>query len=663
MLRKYATDRGLLRMKLLEPGRIGCLEIKNRVIMAPMGIRGLCDPDDGYWGSRVRAYYGARAAGGCGMITTEMVFVSQAVEPVAQELLNLNDEKHFHAVRLLAETLHGYGCRLSIQLTAGFGRVIPPYVVPDGVVPVSASENTNYFVPDYAPLNTRALTTEEAEALARSFGPAAKRCREAGADCVELHGHEGYLMDQFMTGLWNRRTDKYGGSREKRLTFAREAIQAIKQEAGEDFPIIYRFGITHYLAGGREEEEGLWIATELEKMGVAALHVDAGCYETSWWPHPPQYQKPGCMLALAAKVKQVVSLPVIAVGRLQYPNVAEQALVEGKADFIALGRGLLAEPEWVNKVERGALDDIRPCIGCHEGCLWQMIAGEPTSCSLNPRCGHETQWQVTRLKKKKSLLIVGGGPAGIEAARAGAERGFEVALLEASPRLGGALWPASAPLFKRDIRDYVVYLTKLVSRLPIDVVFNKQASVADIKKFNADHVILATGAAMEPAPFVGSNILTTIQVLNGCIPKGENIVIMGAGVAACETAVHLARNGKRVTLCARQDLEELDMDTVDHNNRFMLLNMIKDAGITVLRGTIPVRMGDGWVVADRKGVEIRIEMDSLVFAGRMFPKNTLQQELQTMPQVVCIGDCVKPGTIMDAVWGGFKAVREIAEST
>jgi 2,4-dienoyl-CoA reductase-like NADH-dependent reductase (Old Yellow Enzyme family) len=189
-------------------------------------------------------------------------------------------------MRRLAETLHSYDCRLSIQLTAGFGRVIPLPVIVEGVKPVSASENTNYYMPDNPDFNTRAITTEEAEAHARAFGYAAKRCREAGADCVELHGHEGYLMDQFMTGLWNRRDDRYGGSQEKRLTFAREAIEAIQREAGADFPIIYRFGIKHYLEGGREEEEGLWIAGELENMGVSALHVDAGCYETGWWPHP-----------------------------------------------------------------------------------------------------------------------------------------------------------------------------------------------------------------------------------------------------------------------------------------------------------------------------------------------------------------------------------------
>ena len=648
-------------MRLLEPGLIGNVEIKNRIIMAPMGIRGISDAgSEEYWGERVRAYYGARAAGGVGMITTEMVFVSQALEPCAQELLSMANDSHVAAVHKLADLLHSYDCRLSIQLTAGFGRVVPPFVVPDGVKPVSASENTNFYAPDYPELNSRAITTEEAAALARSFGFAAKRCREAGADCVELHGHEGYLLDQFMTGLWNRRTDRYGGSREKRLTFAREAIEAIKRDAGSDFPIIYRYGITHYLEGGREEQEGLWIATELEKMGVAALHVDAGCYETGWWPHPPQYQPPGCMVELAAKVKKVSSLPVIAVGRLHYPDVAEKALTEGKADFIAIGRGLLSEPEWVNKVQSGRTDEIRPCIGCHEGCLWQMIAGEPTSCSLNPACGHETDRVLIPLKQKRKLLVVGGGPGGIEAARVGAERGFDVTLWEASDRLGGNLWPASKPDFKHDLADYLTYLNGLVRRLPIKIVLNKKATTGDIQNFGADYVILATGAHMEPCPIEGNTVLTTIQVLNGQEVSGERILIMGAGVIGCETALYLARQGKKVTLCARKDSPELDTDIVDIHNREMLLKIIREEkNITVLRGTIPLRLDSDAVVADQRGVEKKIPMDALVFSGRLFSQNELSSTFKNNPGVIRIGDCKQPGTIMEAVWGAFNAVREI----
>ncbi len=650
-------------MKLLEPGQIGKLVIKNRIIMAAMGMRGTCDAgSEEYWGERVRAYYGARAAGGAGMITTEMVFVSRDLEPCARELLSMANDAHVAAVRKLADRLHAHDCKLSMQLTAGFGRVVPPFVVPDGVKPVSASENTNFYVPDYADLNSRALTTDEAEALAAAFGYAARRCREAGADCVELHGHEGYLLDQFMTGLWNRRDDRYGGSREKRLTFAREAIQAIKRDAGDDFPIIYRFGIKHHLEGGREEEEGLWIAGELEKMGIDALHVDAGCYETGWWPHPPQYQPGGCMVELAAKVKKVCSLPVITVGRLQYPDVAEKALAEGKADFIAIGRGLLAEPEWVNKVQSGKTAEMMPCIGCHEGCLWQMIAGEPTSCALNPACGHETDRTLVPLKQKRTLLVVGGGPAGIEAARVGVQRGFAVTLWESADRLGGNLWPASKPDFKHDIADYLAYLKHLVRRLNIDVVLNRQATADLIRSFAADYVIIATGAIMEPCPIAGNNALTTIQVLSGREPAGERILIMGAGVTGCETALYLARRGKQVTLCAREDSPALDTNILDIHNREMLLRMIgEEKNITVLRGAIPLRLDGDGVVADQLGVETRIPMDSLVFAGRLFSSNELSRSFANNPNVMSIGDCREPGTIMEAVWGGFNTIREIEQ--
>ena len=650
-------------MKLLEPGYIGNLKIKNRIVLAAMGAHGLHE-SGGDWGERYRAYYEARAAGGVGLITTEATFVTQALEPFSKDLFNVASDKHLASMRLLAETLHSYDCKLSIQLTAGFGRVVPPPVVPEGVLPVSASENTHHspVIPLAPDAMTRAITTEEAAALAQSFGYAAMRCREGGADCVELHGHEGYLLDQFMTPLCNRRDDLYGGSREKRLTLAREAIEAMKRDAGEDFPVIYRFGITHHLEGGREEEEGLWIAQELEKMGVDALHVDAGCYETHWWPHPPQYFPPGCMVNLSEKVKKVTSLPVITVGRLHYPEAAEKALTEGKADFIAIGRGLLSEPEWVNKVQSGKTDELIPCLGCHEGCKWQMIAGEPTSCAINPTCGHEIEWALTPLKEKRSLLVVGGGPAGIEAARVGAARGFEVTLWEASERLGGNLWPAAKPNFKHDILDYIHYLKGLVKRLPIDVVLNKKATAEDVQNFGADYVILAIGARMEKTPFdngASDRVLTVIQVLNGVEPQGDKILIMGGGVIGCETALYLAHQGKQVTISTRRDKSALAEDLYDHNNHDVLLLMIKAAEITVLSETTPVRVENDGVVVDQSGAEKKIPVDSLVFAGRMIPENDLSKSLENMSTVFSVGDCVNPERIMEAVWTAFKAVRGI----
>ncbi len=645
-------------MKLLEPGRIGTMEVKNRIIMAAMGVRGLCDPD-GDWGDRFRAYYEARARGGVGLITTEMTFVSRALEPVARQLFNIENDRHRDSMRRLADALHSHGCRLSIQLTAGFGRVVPAAVIDEREPPVSASENPNFYVPDFPEYSSRALTAEEAAALAESFGYAARRCREAGADCVELHGHEGYLMDQFMTALWNRRTDRYGGSREKRLTFVKEAMEAIRREAGEDFPVIFRYGVTHYLEGGRDIEEGIWIAGELEKMGASALHVDAGCYETGWWPHPPQYQPPACLAELAERVKKAVAIPVIAVGRLHYPDVAEQVLQSAKADFVAIGRGLLSEPDWVNKVASDRSNEIMPCLGCHEGCLWQMIAGEPTSCALRPLTGHETQWMLTPITGKRSLLVVGGGPAGIEAARAGAERGFDVTLWEAGKRLGGNLRPASVPPFKRDIAAYLSYLEGLVDRLGIQVVYGKRAAPEDVRACGADHVVVATGALMEPLPFYGNNTFSLIDVLSGRQATGETILIMGAGVAGCETAAHFALQGKKVILCARADDDALDTDMVDMHNRSMLLRMVRHPNISIYRGTIPVRLEQGGVIAKRQYSSIYLAADSLVFAGRMFPDSGLAEALKDMENVTAVGDCKAPGTIMDAVWSAFETIRTL----
>jgi 2-enoate reductase len=640
--------------------------------MAAMGIRGVVD-EDGDWGERARAYYTARAGGGVGLITTEMTFATRKFEWGAKNCFDPSSDKHLASLRQLTKSLHTYDCKLSVQLTAGWGRVVPAFIFPewwkkepmeDVMVPVSASVSENYFLPNNPRFNTRPMTTEEVADFAQSFGPAARNCREAGADCIELHGHQGYLFDQFMTALWNRRSDRYGGSPEKRLTFARETIAAIQRDAGEDLPIIYRYGLTHYLDGGREVEEGLWIAQELEKMGVAALHIDAGCYETHWWPHPTQYQAPGCMLSLAEQVKQVVTVPVIAVGRLNYPAVAEKALVDGQADYVAIGRGLLADPEWVNKVEAGRTEDIIPCISCNEGCLLEMTTGKPTSCTLNPKTGHELEWSLKPLKKKESLLVIGGGPAGLEAARAGIKRGFDVTLWEASDRLGGNLWPAAKPDFKADILRYVNFLIHMEKQLPIKIELNKEATAEEIQTFGADYVVLATGAKMEPLPFEDDGSIQVVSAMDvlerGGEVHGDRILVMGGGLIGCEVAVYLAHQDKQVTLTTRRGAEKMAENIFDRSNREMLVDMVRAAGIDVLADTVPVRFEKGEVVIEQDGVENQIAVDGFVFAGRLQPEDDLLKALgEDAPNVFNVGDSVKPDSIKNAVWAGFNAVRQI----
>ena len=275
------------------------------------------------------------------------------------------------------------------------------------------------------------------------------------------------------------------------------------------------------------------------------------------------------MVSLAEQVKAQVDIPVIAVGRLQYPDVAEAVLVENKADFIAMGRGLLADPELVNKVAADHPDDIIPCIGCHEGCLWQMAEGKPTSCAVRPTTGHEIEWPLLPVKQTTSLLVIGGGPAGIEAARAGVERGFDVTLWEAGDQVGGNLWPAAKPDFKLDITRYLNYLRKLLHDLPVNVVLNKHGVAKDIVDFGADYVVLATGAKMEALPFESSasvKVLTAIDLLNDKeTVQGEHALVMGGGLVGCETAVYLARQGKQVTLSTRRGRDKLGGDIVDRS--------------------------------------------------------------------------------------------------
>jgi 2-enoate reductase len=301
--------------------------------------------------------------------------------------------------------------------------------------------------------------------------------------------------------------------------------------------------------------------------------------------------------------------------------------------------------------------------------LQQMAQGNPTSCALRPTTGHELEWPMTPIAGKATLLVVGGGPAGLEAARAGVERGLDVTLWEAGDKLGGNLWPAAEPDFKPDIANYVAYLRQMEKQLPIDVVLNKRATAQDIIGFGADTVILATGAEMEALPFESTDTvksLTAIDLLtNVATPQGDRVVVMGGGLVGCETAVYLARQGAKVTLTTRRGADKLGGDIADRSNRKMLIQMIADANIRVMENTVPVRTENSSVVAEQDEQEITIAADSLIFAGRLLPRDSLMKELEVYyqsnaGQVFSAGDCIKVGSIMNAVWDSFNAVRTIA---
>jgi 2-enoate reductase len=643
-------------MKLFEPGKIGKLPLKNRIMMAPMGIVGLME-FDGRLSQRGLDYYVERAKGGTGLIVTSVMNVDHEIEPESRPHLSVEGDKYVARLNELAEAIHDHQARVAVQLTAGRGRVV---TIKPGrkIVPVAPSAVPCHSDPS---ITARELTVAEVEHLVKAFKTAAEVVKAAGIDAINLHGHEGYLFDQFQSSIWNRRTDKYGGDLTGRLRFVMECIDAIKKGAGADFPIIYRFGLTHYLPGGREIEEGLELARRMEAAGVAALEVDAGSYETIHWPHPTRYQSPGLMVDLAAMVKKVVKIPVIAVGKLGYPALAEQVLQEGKADFICLGRALLADPDWPNKVEAGNLEDIRPCLSCSEGCSGRSRDAKYTSCAVNPATGMEREFALSPASKKKSVLVVGGGPGGMEAARVAALRGHKVTLWEKSNVLGGNLMPASAPEFKQDYRSLLTYLATQIKKLGVTIEMGKEASPEMILRAKPDVVFLATGAKpiIPDIPGVGKErVVTASDLLVAQKPVGGTVVIVGGGLTGCETALYLAQKGKKVTM-----VEVLDKlaNGMFNRDRVYLLKLMAEAKVKTLTNTIVLEVTDqGVTVVDRMGKRSTLAADTVVLAAGLKSNENYSEALKgKVAQVFAIGDCVESRKLMDAIWEGFRVARMV----
>jgi 2-enoate reductase len=435
-------------------------------------------------------------------------------------------------------------------------------------------------------------------------------------------------------------------------------IETIKSRLGNDSPLIYRYGLVHHVQGGRGIDESLEMARRFEEAGADALHVDAGCYEAWYWAHPPVYQPRGCMMDMAERVKKVVNIPVIAVGKLGYPDIAEKVLQQGKADFIGLGRALLADPEWPVKVKEGRSDDIRPCIGDHTGCLGRVFQGKYISCTVNPATGMEREFTVLPAHKPRSVLIVGGGPAGMQAAMVAARRGHEVSLWEKNDRLGGNLIPATVPEFKRDLGDLTKYLSTQVKKLHVDVRLGREASSELVQETKPDVVIVATGATpiMPQIPGMEKDrVLTAVDLLLGKKESGDKVLVLGGGLVGCETAVYLAQAGKKVTIV---EILKRIFQGENRANQQQMLKMLADGNVNVLTSTSVLEIKDGGAIIDHDGKEEELEADTIVVAIGLEARSKLHDELKgRVEELYAIGDCVKPRKVLDAIWEGFRIAR------
>ncbi len=646
---------------LLSRFNIGPVEIPNRVAMAPMGT-GLVDLDGKYSWEQIE-YYAARARGGTGLIIVEATMVETEIDPSPFEIAISRADGNEKVSRMsdMAEIINGAGAVPGIQLSLGQGRQADA-AYPENP-PVAPSSLPAFADPG---VECRALTEEEISRLISRTAEAAERALMAGFTLIELHGHAGYLLDQFISPLWNRRNDRYGGDPEKRFQLVYDLLNAIRDRVGDRMAVTFRISVDYKHPEGRTLEEGLQLCRKLEEAGFDALHVDAGFYETMPWIFPPTYYGEGCMADLAARVKETVDIPVIAVGSILNPQTAEQILSEGKADMVALGRPLLADPDWVKKAREDRSEDIRTCILCNEFCVGRLFQYKTVSCSVNPACGKEHYFASRSISglHPARVTVVGGGPAGMEAARAAALHGHHVTLLEKEKELGGQLIPAVQPDFKRPLKGFLQYLIKNMEKSGgIQVELGEEATLEKVKKTDPDEIILATGAVSYVPNLPGvregverGRILTAVQTFNREAVVKNNVVVVGGGVVGCEAALFLAKQGERVTVVEEYEETASDLNPV---SRLALWEEMQKAGVEIITGYQFIGAADeGGEIRclDRQGEERTLTANTVVLAlGAVPQRELLPVFLNEFPGVKDIGDCVVPRKAGDAVNEGFQA--------
>lgn len=657
--------------RLFTPTSIGKLQLKNRTVMAPLGLVGYGDSQGGF-NKNVKELYIRRAKGGVGLITVGLVAVDY------QDFVDLtlpcpiyNPNDFIKTSKEMLEQIHFYGTKALCMISAGFGRSAFPGSVKQNWAP---SEQENRFDPK---IKHRAMTKAEIKQTVENFAQGAAICQSAGFDGVEIHAvHEGYLLDQFTIGFFNHRQDEYGGSLENRLRFPIEIVQAIKQRCGEDFPVTLRFSLKsfirhlregglpgeHFAEQGRDIAEGLTAAKYLAAAGYDMLNVDAGTYDAWFWNHPPMYfEKKGIYNEFGAKVKKAVNIPVAVAGRMDDPE-AINAAFDAKIDLVEFGRPLLADADLVNKIKADDWEDVRPCISCQDGCLLRLSQGMPYSCTVNPAVGHEAEYKLQTPIVKKHILIIGGGPAGMEAAYICGLRGHQVTLLEATNQLGGALVPGSKPSFKNDDYQLIIWYQKQLARLKnVTIKLKTPATKKDFDDPNFDVVIVATGAKPIIPNFGSSKMVTAENVLLNKVKVGPQVTVIGGGLVGCETALWLQRQGKKVTVIEMSDQICGGPSASCFANWQMMAELLPYEGIDVeLKTKVDHIDGTKVVATNQSGQVKEFNGDSVICAIGYHSNDPFYKLLQTSDkETYLFGDAVKPGKIMDAVWQAYYVCKDL----
>ncbi len=634
---------------LFSPGKIGNLTLKNRIAKAPQssGMNNM----DGTVSERAIRYYRDQAAGGAGMIIVEYAYVDDIGAKSAHCHLGISSNEHIPGLAWLAENIRECGAVPAIQIEhCGRQKFLgtQPIKAPSAIAwPKLYAEHGLEAVP-------QELTIPEIHEIVKCFGDAALRAKKAGFELVEIHGAHGYLLTNFFSPATNHRTDMYGGTLENRCRIYFDIIEDVRKKVGPDFPVTIRLSGTDYEPDGFPIEDTICLAKGLEARGIDAINVSGGDHHTMIHQVSPMAINVCHNVWAAEALKKEVSIPIMASGSITLPEYAEDIIASGKGEFVVLGRPLWADPEWPNKAAADHPEDIRPCIRCNEGCLQRtFFEYKAVTCALNPVISREGELKMKPADIKKKIAVVGGGAAGMEAARIAKLRGHDVTIFEAQDKMGGLLNEAAVPDFKADIRPFQKYLETQVEKLGIPVI-RKKAEAADLGDFDA--VISATGSTPVKPRIAGANkaiAMDALEAINNPDKIGKNVVVIGGGLVGTETALDLAENGHNVTVV--EMLPQI-MSDVAATDFLVYSERIAKTGMKVLTSTRLEEVTDsGVMVSNQKQGAFALEADTVILALGFRSCQDLYQELQAAgKEVYLAGDAVKPGKIMDAIHTAYR---------
>ena len=607
-------------------------------------------------------YFVRRAEGGYGLLfsggtTTDCKVYSPDC------LLNHADE-FIRVGRELNERIGIYGCKMFMQLSFGVGR------------------NAGLKTPSPLPalgnpsVTTQALTIDEIHTLIEEMGQAAKLCKEAGYTGVDIHAlHWGHLLDSFALSFMNHREDEYGGSLENRMRIVKEIREAIAKECGADYPVTIRSAVKSFMKDfdkasfdgseevGRTLEEAIEIAKLIEKYGYDGLSTDAGTLDAFYYAMPPSYVPMGYTLEYVKEIRKHVRLPILCGSRMADFDMAEKAIKDGIIDAAVIGRQAIADPDSAKKIVAGKPEEVRTCIGCNQGCIWGYFCTGKVSCAVNPEVGHEKDWRITKAPMKKKVVIVGGGVAGMEAARTAHLRGHDVTLYEKSGVLGGNLIPAGAHDFKREVNSLNEYYMHQMKKLDIDIRLNTEVTVKKLKEMGADTIILAVGSSPIMPKIDGIDHPKTISGVDALLekkPVGNKVIIVGGGLVGCEIAYGYAKEGKDVTIIEALD-EIMKTNNVPAMNKVMLLDAFEYYGTKVLTSArLNAVNDDGAVVTLTDGTEITLEADNVIMSIGYRPQESMAEELAGCgAEIYEIGDGARVGNVMTCIRDAFEVTRNL----